>query len=101
MVDLVMTAHAPEEGSEVELFREILHAVIEVRGQHHLKFLRVYLTVLVHHKVCSTRGFKVETVIRAVGVAESQKMTELVRALLLECVTVTVLSDTCDARVLS
>ena len=101
MVDFVMTAHAPEEGSEVELFREILHAVIEVRGQHHLKFLRVYLTVLVHHKVRSTGGFKVETVVRAISVSETEEVSEFVGALLLERVTVAVLADTCDAGMFS
>ena len=101
MVHFIVAAHTAEIRTEMELLREILHAVIKVRGKHHFQFLRVDLTVLVHHEIRCARGLKVESVVRAVGVAESQEMAEFMGALLLECMAVTVLTDRRNARVFS
>ena len=99
MINLEMTAHSTEEGTGMELFREILHAVIVVRSQHHFQLLRVDLTVLIHHEICGSGGFKIEAVIGAIGIAKTQKMAELMRAFLLESVTVGALTDRNDPRV--
>ena len=99
MIYLVMTAHSAEEGAGMELFREILHAVIMVRSQHHFQFLRVDLTVLIHHEIRGTGGFKIEAVIGAIGIAQTKEMTEFMGAFLLESVTVSALTDRNDPRV--
>ena len=101
MVDFVMAVKAAEIGPEVELFREILHAVIKVCGKHHLKFLRVDLTVLVHHEIRGTGGFEIEAVVGSVCISQAQDMTEFMRAFLLESVPVGILSDRRDARMFS
>ena len=101
MVDLEVSPYAAEIGAEVELFREILHAVIKVRGKHHLELLRVDLAVLVHHEVRRTGGLEIEAVVRSVRIAQAKKMTELVCAFLLEGMAVRVLADRRNAGVSS
>ena len=93
MVDLEVSPYAAEICAEMELFREILHAVIKVRGKHHLELLRVDLAVLVHHEVRRTGGLEIEAVVGAVSVTQAKKMTELVCAFLLEGMAVRVLAD--------
>ena len=101
MVDLEVSPYAAEICAEMELFREILHAVIKVRGKHHLELLRVDLTVLVHHEIRGTGGFEIEAVVGAVSVTQAEEMTELVCAFLLEGMAVRILADRSNARMFS
>ena len=101
MVYFEVPSYAAEVGAEVELLREILHAVVKVCSQHHLELLRVDLTVLVHHEIGRAGCLEIEAVVRAVGIAQAEEMTEFVCAFLLEGMTVGVLADRCDAGVFS
>ena len=93
MVDLEVSPYAAEICAEMELFREILHPVVLMGSQHHLQFLGIDLAVLVHHEVRRTGGLEIEAVVGAVSVTQAEEMTEFVSALLLECMTVIVLTD--------
>ena len=85
----------------MELLREVLHAVVKVRRQHHFELLGIDLAALIHHEIRGARGFKIEAVIGAICIAETQQMTELMGAFLLEGVAVITLSYGNDTGVIS
>ena len=101
MVYFKVPPDTAEIGAEVELFREILHAVVKVRSQHHLEFLGVDLTVLVHHEIRRAGRLEIEAVVRSVRIAQAEEMTELVCAFLLEGMAVRILADRSNARMFS
>ena len=74
MVYFKVPPDTAEIGAEVELFREILHAVIKVRSQHHLEFLGVDLSVLVHHEIRRAGRLEIEAVVRSVRIAQAEEM---------------------------
>src|SRR5665647_1525898 len=76
---LVCPLQTGHKRRENEFSREVLHSMRQMRIQKHLDFGRLNFSIVTHHELCGVRRLEEKTVIRTVCIAESEKVTRLVR----------------------